>query len=65
MAILELVNIKKIFGPKRVLDGISWQADEDEKVALVGLNGSGKSTLLKIIGGIIPTDSGTVRINPE
>jgi len=65
MSILELKNIRKSFGPKRVIGGASWQLNTGEKVALVGTNGSGKTTLLKIINGTLPPDSGIVRIDPE
>ena len=65
MSILQLSKIRKSFGPKKILDGASWQLDTGEKVALVGLNGSGKTTLLKIISGILPPDGGRVRVDPN
>jgi NitT/TauT family transport system ATP-binding protein len=45
----------------RVLDSIDLQLRTGEIVALLGRSGSGKSTLLRIIAGLIPTTSGTVR----
>ncbi|HGJ65796.1 TPA: ABC-F type ribosomal protection protein [bacterium] len=63
LSIIELTNIKKTFGANRILDGISWQLNLGDKVALVGMNGSGKTTLLKIIARIMPPDSGKIRIN--
>ncbi len=45
----------------RVLDSIDLQLRTGEIVALLGRSGSGKSTLLRIIAGLIPATSGTVR----
>ncbi|MFC1714004.1 ribosomal protection-like ABC-F family protein [Candidatus Poribacteria bacterium] len=62
---MELKNIRKSFGPRKVLLGASWQLKMGEKVGLVGLNGSGKTTLLRIISGEIPSDGGQVRVDPD
>lgn len=48
-------------GKRRVLDGISFSIGEGEKIAVLGRNGAGKSTLVKIIGGVEPPTSGTIR----
>jgi len=60
MAILEVRNLKKSFGKKMVLKGISFHINEGEVYGLLGPNGVGKSTTLKIITGIIPSDSGKI-----
>ena len=65
MAIIELKNIRKTYGPTNVLDNVSWQLDMGDKVALVGANGSGKTTLLRIISGDLAADSGFVRIGTD
>jgi NitT/TauT family transport system ATP-binding protein len=44
------------------LDGVSLEVREREFVALVGPSGCGKSTLLYLIGGFLPTESGTIRV---
>src|ERR1043165_10009532 len=43
------VNIEKSYGPRDVLQGVTWQHNPDEKVGLVGRNGAGKTTLFKLL----------------
>lgn len=62
---IELNNIKKNYGLKNVLDGVSFEIKAGEKIALIGDNGSGKSTILKIISGEEKADSGKVNIRKE
>jgi capsular polysaccharide transport system ATP-binding protein len=61
---IELKNIVKEYhtavGVRRVLDGISFDIAQGEKIAVLGKNGAGKSTLVKIIGGVENVTSGTV-----
>ena len=44
------------------LSEITFQIQPQQWVAIVGLNGSGKSTLSKLINGLLPADSGTIKI---
>ena len=60
---LEVKNISKKFGNKKVLDNISLRVDPNQTIALVGRNGSGKSTLLKTICGLLVPDSGEISKN--
>ena len=60
--ILSCNDIKKSFGVKNILSNISYNINEKDKVALVGVNGAGKSTLFKIIVGEISKDSGDINI---
>ena len=46
-----------------VLDGIDLAVQPREVVALIGPNGCGKSTLLRVLGGLIPADTGAVTID--
>ena len=48
-------------GERVVLDGISFQVNEGEKLAVLGRNGSGKTTLVKLLGGVELPTSGSVR----
>lgn len=50
---ISVCDIKKKFGKKTVLDGISFEAESGSITGIVGVNGSGKSTLLGILSGVI------------
>lgn len=54
---IELNNVKKNFGLKNVLDGVSFEVKTGERISLIGENGSGKSTILKIISDDEKQDS--------
>jgi ATP-binding cassette subfamily F protein 3 len=60
MIVLNVSNINKSFGIDNILENISFQIDENDKIGLVGLNGTGKSTLLKILAGKLGYDSGNL-----
>lgn len=60
-ALLQLEGIGKRFGAVQALTDVSFDVRPPEVVALVGDNGAGKSTLIKVISGIYPSDSGTIR----
>ncbi|MGN0316680.1 MAG: ABC-F family ATP-binding cassette domain-containing protein [Lachnospira sp.] len=60
--ILSCSNVSKAFGTDVILNKCSFNIEDHEKAAIVGINGAGKSTLLKIITGEIPADSGIVTI---
>ncbi|WP_317366709.1 ABC-F family ATP-binding cassette domain-containing protein [uncultured Tyzzerella sp.] len=60
--ILSCNNINKSFGITNILHNISFNINEKDRVALVGVNGAGKSTLFKIITGEISKDSGDINI---
>lgn len=47
----------------RILDSVDFDVKEAEVHVLIGENGAGKSTLMKILGGIIPPDGGTMKLD--
>jgi len=59
---IEVRNLIKLFGIKRVLRGVNFYAGEGEFVALLGPNGAGKSTFLRILASLLRPSSGDVRI---
>ncbi len=50
------------YGDAKVLSDLSLQVAPGEMVAVLGRNGAGKTTALMAIAGLVPTDSGTVRV---
>lgn len=60
MNILNLENITKAYGIRKLFDETSFYLNEGEKVGILGINGTGKSTLLKIMAGMEEPDEGSV-----
>ena len=61
MVDISVQNIKKAFEEgKDILDGLSFDIDEGERVGLLGKNGAGKTTLLRIMTGELEADEGEV-----
>ena len=54
--------LRKSFGEKTVLAGVSLSVGSGELLSLLGPSGCGKSTFLRIVAGLLPKDAGTVRI---
>lgn len=59
---LTLSQLTKSYQNTPALSDVSLDVAPGERVALLGHNGAGKSTLMKIVLGLIPHDSGTVRV---
>jgi ATP-binding cassette, subfamily F, member 3 len=57
---IQLSALSKTFGDRVLLDAVSWQIDDRERVGLSGPNGAGKTTLLKMLAGLEEPDSGHV-----
>ena len=62
---IQVNNLVKSFEVgHNVLDGVTFQIDQGERVGLLGKNGAGKTTLFKILTGELDCDEGTVTISP-
>ncbi len=57
---LQVNHIHLSYGPRLILDDVSFTVAPGEKAGLIGVNGAGKSSLLKIIAGLQEADGGTV-----
>lgn len=56
-------NLKKRFGRRTVVDGVTIEVNPGEIVGLLGPNGAGKTTSFYMIVGLIPPDAGAVRLD--
>lgn len=60
---LQVIGLKKSFGGKPVVKGVSFSVDKGEAFGLLGPNGAGKSTTISMICGLLKIDGGDVRVN--
>jgi ATP-binding cassette subfamily F protein uup len=60
--IIEVHNLKKAFGDKKILEPFSYTFIKGEKIGIVGPNGIGKSTFINMLQGIEPPDAGKVSV---
>ncbi|HWP02141.1 MAG TPA: ABC transporter ATP-binding protein [Gemmatimonadaceae bacterium] len=60
---IQLIDIHKSFGQKRVLTGFSLEVREGETMVIIGASGSGKSVAIKHIVGLLQPDRGTVFVD--
>ena len=61
--VLQLRNIDKSFGEKRVLKGVSFTAESGKAFGLLGRNGAGKTTTIRILMNVFPADGGEVLVD--
>lgn len=57
---IQISQISKSYGVDTILEGITMNISDNEKIGLIGANGAGKTTLLRIISGELSHDSGTI-----
>lgn len=60
MSMLEVKGLVKIYGRRRVVDGVDFEVAKAEVVGLLGPNGAGKTTSFRMACGMIEPDAGTV-----
>jgi polar amino acid transport system ATP-binding protein len=60
--IVVLQDVHQSFGTAEVLKGVSFSVAKGGVVCIIGPSGSGKSTLLRCINGLVPIQSGTIRV---
>src|SRR5207244_5985563 len=57
---IQLAELTQTFGDRVLLDRVTWQISDGDRVGLCGPNGAGKTTLLKMLGGLDEADSGAI-----
>jgi ATP-binding cassette subfamily F protein 3 len=57
---IQLSGLTKSYGDRVLLDGVTWQLGDRDRVALCGPNGAGKTTLLKMLAGLEELDAGAI-----
>jgi lipopolysaccharide export system ATP-binding protein len=61
--LLDVIELRKSFAGRTVVDGVSFRVDKAEVVGLLGRNGAGKTTSFRMTIGMIDADSGRVQFN--
>jgi len=60
--VIQVENLRKVFGPKVAVDGVSFAVRKGEVLGFLGPNGAGKSTTMRMITGFIPPSEGSASI---
>jgi ABC-type multidrug transport system ATPase subunit len=58
--VLQVTNLSKRYGRVSALRGVSFTIRSGEVLGVIGPNGAGKTTLFECLGGVLPSDSGTL-----
>ncbi len=59
---LQLRDIKKDFGGRKIFSGINWLIRPEDRIGLCGENGAGKTTLLRMLAGQVQADGGEIQV---
>ncbi|WP_108819825.1 ABC transporter ATP-binding protein [Pseudovibrio sp. Alg231-02] len=62
---LQLTDLRKSFGPAKIIEGVSLEIARGERHAIIGPNGAGKSTLFNLISGLFPPSSGKISLGGQ
>jgi ABC-2 type transport system ATP-binding protein len=62
MTALTVADVRKRYGDREALKGVSFSARPGERLAVIGPNGAGKTTLLQILAGALAPDGGAVDV---
>jgi urea transport system ATP-binding protein len=60
---LEIENLQVSYGQSKVIQGVSFKAEKNETLAIMGRNGMGKTTLFKALMGILPSKADKVQVD--
>src|SRR4051794_32486364 len=59
---IKVQNLKKYFGPKAAVNGVSFTVEKGQVLGFLGPNGAGKSTTMRMITGFIPPSAGEISV---
>ncbi len=62
---LTLSNVRKNFGPAKIIQGVNLEVPKGERHAIIGPNGAGKSTLFNLVSGLYSLSEGEVKLNGD
>jgi ABC-2 type transport system ATP-binding protein len=62
---LQVTDLRKAFGQRQAVAGVSFEVAQGETFGLLGPNGAGKSTTIHMMAGVLPPDSGAVSIDSQ
>jgi lipopolysaccharide export system ATP-binding protein len=63
--LLRVEDVTKVYGRRKVVDGVSIEVSRGEVVGLLGRNGAGKTTTFRMVVGLVRPNGGAVRFNEE
>src|ERR1700760_2660340 len=62
MPVIEVTNLRKVYGHRTVVDGVSFSVEPGEIFGILGPNGAGKTTTVECIGGLRTPDEGSISV---
>ena len=62
MNVIEVTDLRKRYGDRAAVDGVSFSVEEGEIFGILGPNGAGKTTTVESIAGLRTPDAGTIRV---
>lgn len=62
---IKIINLRKSFGDKKVLDGVDLEIEKGKITVIIGRSGEGKSVLVKHIIGLLKPDSGQILLDDQ
>ena len=62
MNVIEVTNLRKTYGDRKAVDGVSFSVEEGEIFGILGPNGAGKTTTVETIAGLRTPDSGSITV---
>src|ERR1700733_4713772 len=62
MSLMEVNGLRKVYGQRTVVDGVSFSVEAGEIFGVLGPNGAGKTTTVECVGGLRPRDGGSITV---